>query len=124
MVIWSGPAAATRPFFDAMLSSDEVDVGRDDHGVVRRTFASPAIARNPSSYSWVSICNKSHSDRQLEVRRTSVAMVSRSGPALVDTPAPGFPPPTLPKRDMALSLGCIQSDAKLSKGLWCVGRGG
>lgn len=47
MVIWSGPAAATRPFRDAMLRSFEVGAGRGSQAVVRRTFASLAIARNP-----------------------------------------------------------------------------
>lgn len=48
----SGPAAATRPFRDAMLSRDEVGAGRlsEGHGVGNScTLASPAKARNPSA---------------------------------------------------------------------------
>lgn len=43
----SGPAAATRPFREAMLRSDAVEAGFDSQGEVRRTFASPEMARKP-----------------------------------------------------------------------------
>lgn len=47
---WSGPAAATRPLFEATLRSEDVGVGSDSQGEVRRTLASPAMARKPRAY--------------------------------------------------------------------------
>lgn len=46
----SGPAAAARPLFGAMLRSDDVAGGCSSHGFVRRTLASPATERKPRAY--------------------------------------------------------------------------
>ena len=48
----SGPAAASRPLFEAVLNSEDVGGGRASagHGEGRSlTFASPARERNPSA---------------------------------------------------------------------------
>lgn len=47
MTSWSGPAAATRPRFEATLRSEEVAAGSVSQVDVRRTLASPAMERNP-----------------------------------------------------------------------------
>jgi len=46
----SGPAAATRPFREAMLRMEAVAEGSELQAEVRRTLASDAIERKPRDY--------------------------------------------------------------------------
>lgn len=70
----SGPAAATSPFFGAILMRDEVGGGRFvlGHGDGSScNLASPAIAKKPNAY-FVSIFTSQNGECILWSRRTSV----------------------------------------------------
>lgn len=85
----SGPAAASRPFLEAIESNEAVGGGRESlgHGDGnRRSFASPATAWNPIAYK----SKVSNPVQPLQLR-------------MLNTPPPCVLPPDLP---LPVSAGC------------------